>query len=74
MTIVMVLCLFDAFGCLLYLFATGNLRSAWFDCRLKEIIDAIKEGTGIDQVMIETTVVPARAADLRSLAAAQISR
>ena len=37
-------------------------------------MDAIKEGTEIDQVMIETTVVPARAADIRSLAAAQISR
>ena len=37
-------------------------------------MDAIKEGTEIDQVMIETTVVPARAADIRSLAAVQISR
>ena len=56
--IAMLLCLFDA-----YLLATGNLHSAWFDCRLQEIIDTIKGGTSIDQVMIETTAAPACAAD-----------
>ena len=36
-------------------------------CRLQEIIDAIKEGTGIDQVMIETTVAPGISLQFHSL-------